>query len=299
MELAILLFMIVLSMWLYRRMTPTSKAPRLSKRMGTPPAPEVPRSAEPAPKSQPESSIPPRLVRLSATGQVSVVGESHYQPALQRITGGRDCQGDFSNAVAVSAVLVPEPINPHDPNAVRVDIDRMTVGYLAREDAADYQPPLRDLQSRGALGWCPAFVMGGGNRLYGVFLRLGPPDHLVPVTSADRLHMLPAERMASVIDEENHQDVLEKVAARSGNDMLPVIASLHTCTIPRGKYTGETGLEVCIEGQRVGELTKLQVDRHLPTVQTLVESGRTPGCDGTIRQSEKGWQVELRLPRVN
>ena len=51
------------------------------------------------------------------------MGESLYQPALRRITGGRDFHGDFTQAMAVSAVLVPEPDNPHDRNAVRVDID--------------------------------------------------------------------------------------------------------------------------------------------------------------------------------
>jgi hypothetical protein len=81
--------------------------------------------------------------------------------------------------------------------------------------------------------------------------------------------------------------------------MMPVIASLHACTITRGKYTGETGIEVRLDGQRVGELTKLQSDRHLPTIRSLVEAGRIPGCDGTLHPTDRGWQVELQLPRVD
>jgi hypothetical protein len=246
MEIFVLLLVIVVVVWLYRRSMLARAAPPPSGPKASPAASAVTTSPEGMSIPRPDAwMIPARLVRLSADGRMSVVGESHYQPALQHITGGKDCHGDFANAVAVSAVLVPEPTNPYDRNAVRVDIDRMTVGYLAREDAVDYQPPLRALQSRGALGWCPAFVMGGGDRLYGVFMHLGPPDRLVAVTSADGLYLLPAERMAAVTGEEKHQDVLEEIAARGGGTaMMSVIASLHACTITRGKYTGETGIEV-------------------------------------------------------
>ena len=77
-------------------------------------------------------------------------------------------------------MLVLEPTNPHDRDSVHLDIVGMAVGYLAREGAVDYRPPLRDLQNNGALGWCPAYVMGGGDRFYGVIVRLrsGHPINL-------------------------------------------------------------------------------------------------------------------------
>jgi hypothetical protein len=48
------------------------------------------------------------------------------------------------------AALFLEPSNPHDPNAVRVEIDCRKVGYLARNDAEELGPALR--QALGAQG---------------------------------------------------------------------------------------------------------------------------------------------------
>ena len=76
--------------------------------------------------------------------------------------------------------------------------------------------------------------------------------------------------------------------------MMPVIASPHACTDSGGKYAGETGIEARLDGQRIGELTKLQSDRHKQTVLSLVKNGRIHGCDGTLYPTDKGWQVELR-----
>lgn len=64
--------------------------------------------------------------------EVEVVGESHYQPALEHLCGGRSRD---SAEKYCKAVLVLEDSNRHDPQAVRVDIDGRTVGYLPRHTA--------------------------------------------------------------------------------------------------------------------------------------------------------------------
>jgi len=58
---------------------------------------------------------------------LEIVGESHYQDALERVCGGRTGQ---SQDLIVSAVLVLDDNNRYDPNAVRVEIRGLTVGYL-------------------------------------------------------------------------------------------------------------------------------------------------------------------------
>lgn len=75
-----------------------------------------------------------RQLHLDFDGQylVEVVGESRYQAALEEIAGGRSAH---SANVRRRALLVREPHNPHDPNAVRVEIDGHLVGYLSRTDA--------------------------------------------------------------------------------------------------------------------------------------------------------------------
>ncbi len=100
-----------------------------------------------------------------------VVGESHYQRNLRSITGGKTPDGVEK---FFEAELVLEDSNPHDKNAVRVDIQGMTVGYLSRERALRW----RKLQTRSKIRKCPAVVRGGWDRgpddqgHFGVWLKL-------------------------------------------------------------------------------------------------------------------------------
>lgn len=239
------------------------------------------RPAKDKPPPAPATVAAREVVRLSSNGRICVVGESHYQSALSILAGGRDCR-PWENAFATSATLVPEPDNPYDDNAVRVDIGGRTVGYLGRDDAASYQPVLLDMLPTAAVGSCPAFVCGGGDHFYGVFLSLGPPECLVTVT-----------------DEERHQDVLAGLAQRGRDaEVMPVCASLVPREIARGKHAGQLGLEVRVEDQLVGTLTKLQADRYLPLVQQVAAAGRRAGCEAELSREPKGWHLSLLLPRV-
>ena len=75
-----------------------------------------------------------------------------------------------------TAALVPEPDNPHDPNAVMVQIEGRLVGYLSRADAVAYAPLVQSLAARGRTAVCEAMVAGrgesSGTSNLGVFLRL-------------------------------------------------------------------------------------------------------------------------------
>jgi hypothetical protein len=102
-----------------------------------------------------------------------VVGESHYQANLSKLTGGKTRDG--ANEL-MTATLVLEDENPYDRNAVRVDIDGLTVGYLARDTAREWRR-----QGRSDQFTCPALIRGGWDRghgdegSFGVRLEL-PPD---------------------------------------------------------------------------------------------------------------------------
>ena len=82
---------------------------------------------------------------LTGHDDLEVVGELSYQGALWRLSGG--AVGDKIRCDMV-AVLVPEPTNPHDSNAIAVHIDGYLVGYLPRAVAQEYLPGLRHLMSR-------------------------------------------------------------------------------------------------------------------------------------------------------
>lgn len=70
----------------------------------------------------------------------AIVGEANYQDELRLIAAGRTERGE---RVEFRVVLIPELKNKYDSNAVAIHAEnRGVIGYLSREDAADYQPAL-------------------------------------------------------------------------------------------------------------------------------------------------------------
>ncbi len=101
-------------------------------------------------------------VLVSGSFQVQVVGSSHHQDLLAEIAGGRRRDGVD---VGMLAVLVPEPHNPHDANAVAAHLDGRIAGHLARENAAILQPAVMRLAAEhGAAVACAARIVGGWDR---------------------------------------------------------------------------------------------------------------------------------------
>lgn len=95
----------------------------------------------------------------------NIVGEYSYQENIYIVDGKLSYDGK------AKAVLIPEKNNPHDINAVKVEIFGLRVGYLAREDAVIYR------QALGAKkGQCLAVLQGGyDDYYYGVRLNLQWP----------------------------------------------------------------------------------------------------------------------------
>jgi hypothetical protein len=77
---------------------------------------------------------------LAGYEDLEVVGESHYQDNLRRLTGYPP--PDQRVRQEIHAVLVAEDDNPHDPDAAAVWIDGLQAGHLSREDARRYRPGL-------------------------------------------------------------------------------------------------------------------------------------------------------------
>jgi hypothetical protein len=115
-----------------------------------------------------------RLIFLRGGELVNVAGESHYQEALRALT---DTDGATEVRLEVEAVLVPEPTNPHDPNAVMVQVGGLLVGYLPRQSAVAYGPMIAAVAARSRAAACEAMIAarGGPTSALGVFLRLPKP----------------------------------------------------------------------------------------------------------------------------
>jgi hypothetical protein len=125
--------------------------------------------------------------------QVDVVGEEGYQHVLSRLGGTRDERGVANRRHP--AILVPEPDNPRDENAIAVylqdgDASITKVGYLRAADALAYQPLYRLIAP--AVIRCEARLKGGWDRggrdvgKIGVVVRLGKPIETMAEEIADR-----------------------------------------------------------------------------------------------------------------
>jgi hypothetical protein len=142
------------------------------------PGPPAPAPQSPTIRERPVEKVNATLYPGHET--LEVVGESHYQEALWEIVGGRSSAPVRCEALAL---LIPNPDNEFDANAIEVRIDGLLVGYLSREDAAVYRPGLIRLMqhSEVPLVALHAVVVGGGRRgsglgYLGVFLDHDPTD---------------------------------------------------------------------------------------------------------------------------
>jgi hypothetical protein len=118
----------------------------------------------------------PSLARIdigAGACNFNVVGESHYQGRLRNISNaGR----------SFTALVMPEPTNAVDPNAIRVVADGAdTVAYLSKEDAVYYAPVFELLARHQRVGTCRALITGGtaDKRSFGVLLNLRELDELL------------------------------------------------------------------------------------------------------------------------
>lgn len=112
--------------------------------------------------------MPAAPVVLEGDVLIRVVGTSHYQDALLELSGRA---ADEEIRVEKIAIFVPEPDNPHDPNAIAVRIDGRLVGYLSRDENRRWL----DVVTGNEVG-CEAMIAGkAGTTGLGVFLRLPTP----------------------------------------------------------------------------------------------------------------------------
>ncbi|MDX6702816.1 MAG: hypothetical protein QOF26_3042 [Baekduia sp.] len=131
---------------------------------------------------------PPSAFELPPDGYRAVVGESFHQDALEG-TVALTRPGEEGRPM-FRAVLVAEPDNPYDPNAVAIHSAAGKVGHLSRGEAIDYAPVMAALAERGySAGSCDAFLNGGPaeGKSFGVVLRLSPPgDCVLEIRAAGR-----------------------------------------------------------------------------------------------------------------
>jgi len=92
----------------------------------------------------------------SGSYNFDIVGEASYQDTLDQLAGGKT---DAGVHVQKFATLIMEKNNPFDRNAVRVDIEGHTVGYLSRTHAKRFRKTINRSHCVA-----PALITGGWKR---------------------------------------------------------------------------------------------------------------------------------------
>lgn len=134
--------------------------------------------------------------RQRPDAELDIVGEASYQEAIEKVAGQLGPNG--ATVTSQTAVLVREPNNPKDANAIAVYLlepadpgTMQKVGYIARELAPGYGAVFGMLGGNGIMA--PARLKGGWRRgpndfgSFGVVLNLGSPGELAVELFLDQI----------------------------------------------------------------------------------------------------------------
>ena len=243
-------------------------------------------------------------------------GESHYLAAIERLcadtrTGSAGGPDEFH----VTAMLIPEPTNRHDRNAVAVKVGGETVGYLPRDDAAKYSPVLTRLAAQGFLGVVTARIWAGHREEYegqtrsgeprfrsvfyaSVRLDLDEPHLIVPGNlPPSRAHeLLPFGHSIQVYGEEKHLNALTPHVGPVGEQWVYVTLHELVEQLPRST---RTVVEVRVDGDRVGQLTPKLSGDLVPALRYLDERGLVAAARGIVKGNRAAVEVTLHVQRAH
>lgn len=119
----------------------------------------------------PPPDLPPpparELGHLMLNDEISVVGTSNYQDALKRISQWNKNDGPVERYH--NAVVEFEPTNPYDSKAIKVTVDGLLVGYIAKSDHRYMTPKV---SKAGGAVIIEMVIIGGQDKKYlGAYLR--------------------------------------------------------------------------------------------------------------------------------
>jgi hypothetical protein len=102
----------------------------------------------------------------------NVVGESNYNANLRAVLEEEGIDVAAGGEFETIAMLLAEPQNKFDPNAVAVVMNTRRVGYIPKEDAKDLSPQLQAMAQNGQVLVVKAVIGWGDPMIIGVRLDL-------------------------------------------------------------------------------------------------------------------------------
>ena len=260
--------------------------------------------------------VPPWSEHLKSQ---DIVGESFHEAAFKTIAahyGHRSVPEYGVELTDACAAIVRDPENLYDSNAVAVWIDgQVLVGHLPRNVAAQFTHRLESLD-RGTYLQVPARVWiaprsdcdsapaprSPGSGAASPCTCPSQTASSPTTTSPDEPHtVLPWGRAVQVTGEEHHMDVLRAFAL--GTDPRHVAATLHVIEEPRRTGDPARVIEVRLDGERVGVMSKAISDQVHDLVTYVASHGRTPVARAVIRGSDLRatlpctWPEQAKCPK--
>jgi hypothetical protein len=115
--------------------------------------------------------------------------------------------------------------------------------------------------------------------------------------STTGLHLLDAQTRVALTGTPYHQDSLVWYTPPEDGPPSQVVVELVPALLWSGDQAGWWGIEVRIDGSRVGELTHPEAGWYWPTVDRMLRAGQRPGAEAHVVLGETGLlEVELYLP---
>lgn len=228
------------------------------------------------------------LLMVEARGwfNADVVGESNYFNNIKKIVGGRD--GEHTKI----ATLIREPNNKFDKNAVRIDIDGLTVGYIPRDEAVGYHRLLefaagkgRSLGANARLWW---------NEDYGsVSLDLTEPDFAVFV-NADSLPseavIWPSGNKYQVTKETDYLPSIQKINELCyGTSGCAIYLEAQCEMTEKNKQV----ISLSYLGEKVGELSAQMSKKFWPGFSVVSQSQKALYVRANVVQSALSAEIVI------
>lgn len=231
-------------------------------------------------------------------GTQDVVGEFAYRENLKALI--HELQIPANEETFFTAELVPEPDNPHSPGRVAISVRRndKVIGYIPEGDAESYQQ-IRRVVASDLTPVCTTRIWYyedyDGDNQYHLRLCLRTPESLLPLNDPpyEEWALLPYGNVSQVTKESDHLDVLLDYVPPTGVGQLLVTLHLVTAGV-RTKYEA---IEVRIDGERIGELTKQTSAKFASAVRYFDEQGVTTVALATIKGSSLAAEVTLHAAK--
>ncbi|MGW8483134.1 HIRAN domain-containing protein [Microbacterium sp. NPDC055903] len=246
---------------------------------------------------------------LGADGypNTEVAGEFARVDSIHRAISRKPKRDEEIELTDLVAALVPEPSNPHDSNAIMVQINGQHVGYLEKEDAVRYRPVISRVWDAGFVAATRARVWVSARTVYDskklryvarVTLALNEPHLLLPLNDPplEDHSTLPWGSALQVTGEERHQGVLSRYMSSLGDGVV-----LGTLRVIQGgtARAPKDIVEVCIDDERIGQLTPGSSQHFVPTIRHLQAEGRSTAAWVRIKGNAIAAQATLQATKAH